>query len=276
MISSPQFKDYLQHNCDAEPHTSRVAVVVGATGAVGEGITLSLLTAGWQLHVLGRSTSKLEDLVNKTPQKLRMHLHTHAQNFEDESSMDEVCQAVLAISGRVDMVVASIGGWWQGSSMTQTTLADWRKVMRNNIDTHFLCAKQWWPVLLANTQSAYVMINGSAALSPVPHAGPASVAAGAQLIIKNALAAESHGNAPRVYGVLANTPIITRNRAHGQAQWINTQDVADACISCYADTNRLHHGATLVLNEKNVAKSHAPLLMQERSWHDVPYFIEPW
>lgn len=276
MTSSSQNINHNQRRSDIEPDADRVAVVVGATGAVGEGIALSLLNAGWQLHVIGRNAAKLENLLYKTSPHLHRHLHLHVQSFEDEESMNAACQAVLAISGHVDMVVASIGSWWQGSSLAQTTLADWRKVMRDNIETHFLCAKQWWPVLLANSQAAYVMINGSAALTPVPHAGPSSVAAGAQLIMKNALAAESHNKSPRVYGVLANTPIITRDRMYGKAHWINTQDVADACLSCYADTERLHHGATLVLNEKTIAKGHDLLVSQQRSWHDIPYFIEPW
>ncbi len=267
---------HLQHGYHPAPDQSRIAVVVGATGNVGQGITLALLDAGWQVHVIGRNSSKLEELTEKMPFHQRRQIHMHVQNFEDEASMDDTCQAVLAASGHVDMVVASIGGWWQGASIAQTTLADWRTVMRNNMDTHFLCAKQWWPVLLANTQSAYVMINGSAALSPVPHAGAASVAAGAQLIMKNALAAESLNNAPRVYGVLANTPILTRDQAHRQAQWISAQDVADACLSCYADKDRLHHGATLVLNEKNIATGPEYSALQERRWHDVPYFVEPW
>jgi NAD(P)-dependent dehydrogenase (short-subunit alcohol dehydrogenase family) len=245
-----------------------VSVVAGATGAVGEGIALALLAAGWHVHAMGRDAVKLQTLVSKAPDNLRLHLHTHAQDFEDEKAVDETCRDVLATEGQVDMVVASLGGWWQGPDLAQTALADWRKVMHNNLEAHFLCARQWWPVLRANPQSAYVMINGGAALSPVAQAGPVSVAAGAQLSLKNALAAESHIMAPRVYSVLANTPVITRDCPAGRAGWLDTLDLANACISCFEDLDKSHHGATLMLNPKMNHSNHEYAKFAAWRWHD--------
>jgi NADP-dependent 3-hydroxy acid dehydrogenase YdfG len=246
-----------------------VSVVAGATGAVGEGIALALLAAGWHVHAMGRDAVKLQTLVSKAPDNLRLHLHTHAQDFEDEKAVDETCRDVLATEGQVDMVVASLGGWWQGPDLAQTALADWRNVMHNNVEAHFLCARQWLPVLRRNPQSAYVMINGGAALLPVPHAGPVSVAAGAQLSLKNALAAESLKNAPRVYSVLANTPVITRDRPDGHPLWVDAYDLAAACVSCFEDTGRFHHGATLVLNQKVIHSKHEYTKFASRRWHET-------
>jgi NADP-dependent 3-hydroxy acid dehydrogenase YdfG len=216
----------------------------------------------------GRDAVKLEALVSRTPTNLRTHLHTHAQDFEDEKVMDRSCRDVLAIAGQVDLVIASLWGWWQGPDLSQTALADWRNVMRNNVESHFLCARQWWPVLRANPQSAYVLINGGAALSPVPNAGPVAVAAGAQLSLKNALAAELLNKSPRVYSVLANTPVITRDRSQGRACWLDTVDLANACISCFEDFNKSRHGATLVLNPKLNHSNHEYAKFATWRWHD--------
>jgi NADP-dependent 3-hydroxy acid dehydrogenase YdfG len=228
----------------------RIAVVAGATGAVGEGIVLALISAGWRVHALGRNSDKLNSLLMRAPADEQALLKTHVQVFEDEVSTQEICRRIMALSGKVDMVIASIGGWWQESTLAQTPFVDWRKVMQNNLDAHFLCVQQWWPVLLTQPQSAYVMINGGAALSPAPRAGVVSVAAAAQLMLKNALATESHRHSPRVYSVLANTPVITRDRPQGQASWLNTQDLAVGCLACFEDSDALHHGATLVLSPK--------------------------
>jgi NAD(P)-dependent dehydrogenase (short-subunit alcohol dehydrogenase family) len=232
------------------PGKPQTAVVAGATGAVGEGVVLALISAGWHVHALGRNRDKLNSLMKRAAVHAQALLSIHVQDFEDEASTCRVCQRVMAHTDKVDMVIASIGGWWQGATIVQMPFADWRKVMQSNLDAHFLCAQQWWPVLLKQPQSAYVMINGGAALSPVPHAGAVSVAAAAQLMLKNVLATESHRHAPRVYSVLANTPVITRDRSQGQASWLNTQDLAAACLACFEDSDGLHHGATLVLNEK--------------------------
>ncbi len=231
-----------------------IAVVAGATGAVGEGIVLALLAHGWHVHALGRDAAKLDALSSRTPRLQQSQLRLHVQDFEDDASTSKTCETVLASSGKVDLVIASIGGWWQGPSLPHTTLADWRAVMRNNLDAHFLCVRQWWPVLQANPQSAYIMINGGAALSPAPLAGAVSVAASAQLMMKNALAADMQhaapNTSPRVYSVLANTPVFTRNRTQGQANWLNTEDLTNACLICFEDHARMHHGQTLALSQK--------------------------
>jgi NAD(P)-dependent dehydrogenase (short-subunit alcohol dehydrogenase family) len=181
-------------------HLLPVAVVAGSTGAVGEGIVLALLAAGWQVHALGRDVDKLDMLTKRAPKHAQANLHTHVQNFEDAASTDSVCNSVIASSGMVDMVVASIGGWWQGPTLLDTSLSVWRSVMRNNLDAHLLCAQQWLPVLHQNPKAAYILINGGAALHSVPTAGAVSVAAAAQMMLRSALANESGPQGTRIYG----------------------------------------------------------------------------
>jgi NADP-dependent 3-hydroxy acid dehydrogenase YdfG len=225
-----------------------IAVVAGATGAVGEGVVFALLAAGWVVHALGRDSAKLDLLVKRAPKKVQAHLHTHLQDFEDIASTDHVCKRVISSAGKVDMVVASIGGWWQGPCLLETSLSDWRMVIRNNLDAHLLCAQQWLPTLNQNPKAAYVLINGGAALHPVLTAGAVSIAAAAQIMLKSALANESGSQGTRIYGVLANTPVITRDRPQGNAQWLTTADLANACLTCFEDVSRLHVGESLVLN----------------------------
>jgi NADP-dependent 3-hydroxy acid dehydrogenase YdfG len=242
-----------------------VGVVAGATGALGEGITLALLAAGWRVHALGRDAEKLQSLVSRVPGNLRTNLQTHSQDFENAISTEKTCENVLAASSYVDMVVASIGAWWQGPLLHETSLEDWRAVMCNSLDAHFLCAKQWLPALRQNAQSAYVMINGGAALSPVPHAGAISVSATAQLALKNILVVEARDKPPRVYSVLANTPVITKHRREGKSGWLTTTDIAEACSYCHQDFSRTHHGATLTLNEKPSPST--AITQSKANWH---------
>jgi NAD(P)-dependent dehydrogenase (short-subunit alcohol dehydrogenase family) len=228
----------------------RTAVVCGATGAVGSGIAYALLASGWRVHAIGRDQSKLDELGNNRPKLNKDRLHCHLQTNFNVSEMDRIRANVIAISPRLQLVVASLGGWVQGLRLIDVSAAQWSSVMQNNLDSHWLCAKQWLPALEHNEKSAYVLINGGAALAPVHGAGPVSVAAVAQLGLKAALATEAYPKGPRVYAVLANTPVITRSRPQGLPSWIGTDDIAQACVDCFDDIGAVKHGATLIVGEK--------------------------
>jgi NAD(P)-dependent dehydrogenase (short-subunit alcohol dehydrogenase family) len=238
--------------------TRRHAVVTGATGAVGSGIVHALLQAGWQVHAVGRDQAKLKQLTENTRIPSPEQLHCHMQTAFDAQAMAQVRSNVLAISPSLQLVVASLGGWMQGPRLVEMDTAHWQEAMQNNLQSHWLCAKQWLPALAQNASAAYVLINGGAALAPVPGAGAVSVAAGAQITLKNALARESYPNGPRVYTVLANTPVITQTRPHGPSTWLGTDDIAHGCIACFEDSAATHHGKTLVLGEKAPGKPHTP------------------
>jgi NAD(P)-dependent dehydrogenase (short-subunit alcohol dehydrogenase family) len=228
----------------------RTAVVCGATGAVGSGIAYALLASGWRVHAIGRDQSKLDALINDAPLEKKRDLHCHLQASFDASETDRIHANVVAISRSLQLVVASLGGWAQGPRLLDVSAAQWASAMQNNLDSHWLCAKQWLPALEQNEKSAYVLINGGAALAPVLGAGPVSVAAVAQLGLKAALAKETYPKGPRVYAVLANTPVITRVRPQGLPSWIGTDDIAKACIDCFHDIGAKKHGATLIVGEK--------------------------
>jgi NAD(P)-dependent dehydrogenase (short-subunit alcohol dehydrogenase family) len=228
----------------------RTAVVSGATGAVGSGIAYALLELGWRVHAIGRDENKLKELIDLASVTNRAHLHSHLQQTFEESEILRVRQDVPAISPRIHLAIASLGGWAQGLRLLEIDTVQWSDVMRSNLEAHWLCAKQWLPVIEQSKDSAYVLINGGAALDPVTGAGPVSIAAAAQLALKAALAKESFPNAPRVYTVLANTPVITRLRPHGSELWIDAADVGRGCVRCFEDSVGAKHGATLVLGNK--------------------------
>jgi NAD(P)-dependent dehydrogenase (short-subunit alcohol dehydrogenase family) len=234
----------------ATTHSILTAIVVGATGAVGAGIVDALLSFGWQVHAIGRDQKKLSILQENVLKEYQQRLHCHAQHGFNAVEMARVRARVLEISPRLQLVIASLGGWKQGGKMVEVDVAQWSAVMRDNLDSHWLCAKQWLPALEQDANAAYVLINGGAALVPVPGAGPVSVAAGAQLSLKAVLAQESYPQGPRVYSVLANTPVITRARPQVQKAWLSTEDIARGCIECFEDQAATKHGATLVLGRK--------------------------
>ena len=66
-----------------------LAVVTGGSGAIGRAISLRLALSGAEVHVLGRSTSRLDAVVDE----IREHggtAHVAQVDLEDDDGRDEV------------------------------------------------------------------------------------------------------------------------------------------------------------------------------------------
>lgn len=124
---------------------------------------------------------------------------------------DQVVAEVKAAAPGLDAVVASLGGWWRGSPLTAVDPDLWRTLLEGSLTAHFLAARAFLPLIADRPGASYTMINGGAATFPVPGAGPVSVAAAGQLMLKHVLASEHGDRAVRINALVLNSIIQTRS-----------------------------------------------------------------
>ncbi|WP_242063193.1 SDR family NAD(P)-dependent oxidoreductase [Nostoc sp. FACHB-892] len=95
---------------------NKVALILGGAGNVGEGIVRAFLKAGTIVAVPSRKVEKLEEL--------RTYLGELAQGdrfipivgeIGQIDSAESIRDQLLKQFGRLDAVVASLGGWWFGN-----------------------------------------------------------------------------------------------------------------------------------------------------------------
>jgi NAD(P)-dependent dehydrogenase (short-subunit alcohol dehydrogenase family) len=154
---------------------------------------------------------------------------------------------LMADLGRIDHVVASLGGWWQGQLLTDISLELWHTLMNNSLTAHFITAKTFIPLVQAS-KGSYTLINGGGALHPVPTAGPVSVSASGQLMLGNVLAAENKGFGVRVNNLVLATPIRTRSRPDGQSDWLTADDAGRYCLQLIQGVTA---GETIIFESKS-------------------------
>lgn len=198
------------------------AVVAGATGEVGEGIVAHLLQRGWRVTALGRSASRLGELATRlgAPELLTTVVAPQDEDWGAARSVDPPA-----------LVVASLGGWFSGPALTELPRADLDRVVGDGLVAHVLALQAFLPVLEAAGTGTYVMVNGAAALHPVPGSGIVSAVTAAELMLARVAAVEAvHAT---IRSLVLSTPVRTRSRRTGPAGWITADDVGAEVLRLY-------------------------------------------
>ncbi|MCA0374308.1 MAG: SDR family oxidoreductase [Gemmatimonadetes bacterium] len=141
---------------------------------------------------------------------------------------DAARASAAALGGPLDRVVASLGGWWQGADLVDVPPEVWSRIVHDGLTAHYMAARTFLPLVRAG--GSYVMVNGAGALRPVPKAGPVTIVASAQLTMRDVLAAEQRGRDVRVNTVLLGTPVRTRSRPEGGADWLTAEEAGAVIV----------------------------------------------
>ncbi len=214
-----------------------VAVVAGGTGSVGEGIVYALLSNGADVVVPCRSEQKRERLEDYVKAVAADRLHLYPALVGDPQSVEEFRRAVEENFTRVDLAVASLGGWYYGHSLHRMSFEDWNRVMHDHLTTHFLFLRAFVSLFhdRQNQSGTYVMVNGGESKLPAPDAGVVSIAAAAQKMMSKVLAEESSGTGIKSYSISIMNPLKTRNRQGNVLdEWVSAEQLGEYVAQLYA------------------------------------------
>lgn len=233
-------------------NAGQTIIVAGGAGSVGQGIVRALLDAGAKVHVPTRRVAELDRLSELVSGDAFARLTVHDVDFGDGHAAQRFLGAVLAEDDRLDGVVASLGGWRQGSELAAVASEEWATIVRNNLTSHIDAARLFIPALSRQAMlPCYLMINGGASHQPVPLAGPMSIVSAAQTMIVRVLAAENGTKGVRVNQLILNTPIITHHRPQGRATWLTADEVGAVAAWILSPQGQAISGAVWTLNEKS-------------------------
>ncbi|MFF0450589.1 SDR family NAD(P)-dependent oxidoreductase [Streptomyces sp. NPDC004609] len=210
----------------ASPLGGKVVAVPGGTGNVGEGIVRAFLKAGATVVVPSRSQGRLDNIVKLIGPELAANLRTVAAGYATFEEADRLAAGIVAEFGHVDHVTASVGGWWAGKALWQTTEDDWRKIFVDVATSHMALARSFVPRLPED--GSYTTIAGFSSQKPYPGAGIVSMQGAAQLMMREVLTAELGGQ-PRVNDLVLG-PVINRSRPGGDPTWLTADQVGEAAV----------------------------------------------
>lgn len=225
--------------------TGRVALVTGASGALGAVLCRRLLDAGAAIAALDRRPERL--LASFADAGAR--LSAHAVDLADPAAVDSALAAALARHGRIDHLFNLAGSFAAGGPVEATPLETWRRLMDSNFHSTLFVCRAAVPELVRQGGGTIVNVGSRASLGGDAGVAAYSVAKTAVLRLTESLAAEGKRRGVRVNCVLPGTIDTPANRAAMPdadfGDWVEPDALVDVLFFLSSPAARALHGVAV-------------------------------
>jgi len=225
--------------------TGRTAVVIGASGGLGEAMAISLAEAGASLALVGRNASKLEAVAEAVrAQGATATMFT--ADVTDEASVNALRDAVNASVGAPQILINSAGTNIR-KNLVDFTLDEFRSVVDSSLISTFLACRAFVPGMVGTGYGRIINLTSIMAHISLPGRTAYSSAKAALLGLTRALSLELAGEAITVNGISPgpiatplNAPVMNDPVANAQflaslpaGRWGRPEEIGGlACYLC--------------------------------------------
>lgn len=136
-------------------HTTKYALVTGASRGIGYAIAHSLAKEGYHLYLTCRHS---KDRLSEIASYLAAEYQIECTPFTaDMGNADDVAQIFTQINA-LDLLVNNAGISYVGL-LHEMTVTDWRKIMSTNLDALFYTCRHTIPLMLQNHRGKIINIS---------------------------------------------------------------------------------------------------------------------
>ena len=226
----------------------RVALVTGGSGALGQAVTKRLLADGSVVCVPWVVESERARLEASVEAPARARLMVERCDVADDAAMAALVTRTLERHGRIDVLVAGVGGFAMGG-LVDTDRPTWDAQLTLNLTTTYVASRAVLPAMLAAGAGRIVAVASRAVMPPAGGFIAYTVAKAGVIAFVQALAQETKGRGVTVNAVLPSTMDTPGNRASmpdvDPRTWTPVTAVADA-IAYLAGESAASVNGTLV------------------------------
>ncbi|MEB3217104.1 MAG: SDR family oxidoreductase [Nostocales cyanobacterium 94392] len=175
------------------------ALITGASSGIGKQTALAFASAGIDVALLGRSTDKLAAVENAAI-KAGVKAKSYAMDLANLSKVQEYISQVALDFGKIDILVNNAGMGYT-ATLSQTSLADWQKVIDLNLTSVFECIKGILPSMRQQHRGTIINVASIAGKQAFANWGVYSVSKAGVIALSQALAQEERKNGIRVTAI---------------------------------------------------------------------------
>ncbi len=148
----------------------RVAIVTGAGSGIGRAVALALVAEGYAVALAGRRADALAETAKLAGERV-LAVPT---DVTDPAQVRELFDRTVATFGRVDLVFNNAGTGAPPVPIDELDLDHWRRAVDVNLTGVFLCLREAFRVMKAQSpRGGRVINNGSiSAHAPRPNSAP--------------------------------------------------------------------------------------------------------
>ena len=192
---------------------SKVIVITGATGVLGNLTAKTFAAQGYSLALLDHDQNKLDSLTRDLDLP-NERLFTSIVDLRNGQAVQDSAEAVSAKFGSIHALIHLVGGWMGGKTLAETSAEDLESMLGQHVWTTFNLFQAFSPLLAANNWGRVITISPSTVLNPPAKRGVYTATKAAQENLVLTLAAELKES-----GVTANIiqvrAIDTENKGTG-------------------------------------------------------------
>lgn len=198
----------------------RVAVVTGGSQNLGAAMAAALADQGCKVAVVGRRNREGAEAVASRIRESGGTALAWCADLTREEEVTGLFDEVVAALGPVEVLVNNAGGRRHRAPFLERTMAGWREVLADNLDTAFLCSKAAVPGMIERRWGRVVNISSMAGRVAQPGGDPAYAAAKAGVnALTRQMAVELGPYGITVNGVAPGTTLKETGRSRAPEQY---------------------------------------------------------
>lgn len=233
-----------------DPLAGRIAIVTGGAGALGGAVTNRLLADGAHVWVPLELAAHGDALRARVAPAAHNRLSMDVVDVTDLDAMTGFADTVVGRHGRVDILVAIVGGF-AGGALVETDRATWDQMLSMNLTSAFVATRAVAPAMVTAGRGRIVTIGSRAVIPPGPGFIAYTTAKAGVIAFTQALARELADNGITVNSILPSTMDTPGNRAampdSDRKGWVPVESVADAIAFLLRDESAHVTGTLLTV-----------------------------
>jgi len=229
---------------------NKVALVTGATGALGRIVTRILLENGVRVVATYRTENKLTEMLQFVG-ALRGNVTEIETDVTDGQSVKRLVETTVKKHGRIDFLLNIVGAYAGGTDLATTDESQWDLMMNVNLKSAFLCAKAVLPYMMKQNYGKIVNVSSRTAVEKGRRAksGAYAVSKAGVIVLTETIAEEVKNyeiNVNCIMPSVIDTPDNRRNFPKADfSKWVDPSDIAEVILFLLSNSSNVVNGACI-------------------------------